>query len=367
MNTPSFMNKIQLTQCYHCFDWCHKRNACPNISDPVTCSHCAGSGHNYLECRLPLLCNNCEGSHAATYRGCPSHQIALNKVMDEFQMHFNQNNSTFNSSSQDHDILRAARLASKNPTEFAEQLFNATSTLINPPNSPSPSLAFDCELDLSIDDTDEQEQASAIPPQTETSVAAIPAPQTNTPLVRQGYIIDNAIIIEQELKLKHDSLFTNEGPKPYNKDTYNDPKPGYLEITYNFDQTADAWIGMLLDEEAGIMTLQGHNFKPDIPGHIGFSGNSQKFRAYLDLAQINPPIIKQNILSIQCPFTNQIYNIKYFKNWDFTKGPPTKNAMKKSRDNSSPKEIEKWMNSLIAKFKSKRSDPIIGLNYWRPN
>ena len=151
MNIPSFLNKIQLTQCYHCFDWCHKRNACPNRSDPVTCSHCAGSDHNYLECKLPLLCTNCDGAHAATYRGCPSHQTALNTVMNEIQNHFNANNNsatTPQSIEQDtNNIIRAARLASNTPQEFATELFAAATSLISPPNSN--------QTDLNISATDQ--------------------------------------------------------------------------------------------------------------------------------------------------------------------------------------------------------------------
>ena len=141
MNIPSFLNKIQLTQCYHCFDWCHKRNACPHITEPVTCSRCSGSGHNYLECELPLKCVNCDQTHAATYKGCPTHQTALNTVLNEIQNHFNQsnnNNSATTPQSTDLDtnsIMRAARLASKTPQEFAIELFAAATILVSPPNT----------------------------------------------------------------------------------------------------------------------------------------------------------------------------------------------------------------------------------------
>ena len=360
MNPPSYLSKIQLTQCYHCFDWCHKRNECPKINDPVICSHCAGTGHNYLDCREPLKCNNCDNPHAATYKGCPSHQVALLQVLQEINDHHSNSNynSTFNSTN-NNDILKAARLASSTPTEFAEQLFNATSTLINIPESPSPSLAFGCELDVSIEDiVDDQDQAHAIPPQTDKPVIAI-YPPNNPPLVRRGYIIDNAKVEEQHLKLIDDILYTNEGPQPYTMDTYKNPKIGYLEIKYNFDQIAQAWIAIQLDREAGVIKLQGCNFKPDSVEY------DAKFQVLLDLAQISPPITKQNELSIQCPFTNQTYKINYYKNWDYSKGPPSKQTMKKGKDNNSPKEIEKWINNLITEYQSKRYDPIKGLNYFK--
>ena len=173
------MENLKLLQCYNCFQYCHTRNNCSNNT---ICSRCGRQHeHSYTECNLTPECSNCGDSHVATARICPKYieafisneQQVARQLSIKYPQYFTTSpatppRSSFNSTSQDHDILRAARLASNTPSEFAEQLFNATSTLINPHASPTPSLAFDCELNESIDSIEEdiEDPTSTIPPQT---------------------------------------------------------------------------------------------------------------------------------------------------------------------------------------------------------
>ena len=137
---------IQLTQCYHCFAWTHKRNACPKRGDPVICSHCSQTGHPYTECPNDLRCTNCDGAHSATTRSCPAHTQAQNIVIERMKMTFQQNNSlatpTHNQANQSFspDLIKIAE-ESQNEQEFISNLFTTckaasptSSPIIQPPN-----------------------------------------------------------------------------------------------------------------------------------------------------------------------------------------------------------------------------------------
>ena len=63
-------------QCYRCQGFGHKANAC---TQEARCIRCGGN-HNLAECTVPIAkskCANCNGDHAASYKGCSKYQDEL--------------------------------------------------------------------------------------------------------------------------------------------------------------------------------------------------------------------------------------------------------------------------------------------------
>ena len=77
--------------------------------------------------------------------------------------HYSQINATLNSSSQELDILKTARLNSTNANEFAIQLFNASTNLIHPQTPLSSTPAPVQDLNGSLQNSEENSQASPLP------------------------------------------------------------------------------------------------------------------------------------------------------------------------------------------------------------
>ncbi|KRF80759.1 uncharacterized protein Dvir_GJ25613 [Drosophila virilis] len=75
---PRKNNSIR--QCFRCFEFDHTKNYC--LKQPK-CGRC-GQSHwtNSEQCQAKtvadLRCSNCEGNHAASYKGCKSYQVRLN-------------------------------------------------------------------------------------------------------------------------------------------------------------------------------------------------------------------------------------------------------------------------------------------------
>ena len=99
-------------------------------SNPVTCSHCGGVDHDFRTCSNALYCTNCQGTHAATYRGCPAHAKALKETLakmrtelvEESCVHPNQNSS----------IITDAADKASTKEEFLDNLFNMSKSPLKP-------------------------------------------------------------------------------------------------------------------------------------------------------------------------------------------------------------------------------------------
>ena len=184
------MEHYKLIQCYNCLEFCHTRNNCQN---ETKCSRC-GYAHEYpyTDCRATPKCCNCEGPHSATARICPKYIEAFvsneQKSAEQLSLKYPHLFTSPPSSPQpqhsnDSDIshiLRAARLASKDPNDFANQLFQATSQLL--PLEPH-KLCFDYDDDLADDELayDELEYLpSKSDSQTDIDNTSITAIQTHT-------------------------------------------------------------------------------------------------------------------------------------------------------------------------------------------
>ena len=156
------MEHMRLSQCYKCFEFCHFRPNCPH-SDPAICSRCGDTHtHSYTDCTATYNCSNCSGLHSATARICPeyikaveAHEIKILAQLIKKYPNLVSTPTTPNSFNVDNtNYLRAARLASTTPQEFAEQLFNATSCLISPSAPAIPSnFSFGCDLAEEEDNT----------------------------------------------------------------------------------------------------------------------------------------------------------------------------------------------------------------------
>ena len=164
------MENYKLIQCYNCLEFCHTRNNCQN---ETKCSRCGGAHeYPYTDCNATPKCCNCEGQHVATARICPKYieAFALNeqKAAEQLSIKYPHLFTSPSSSPQSQCsnnsnisyILRAARLASKDPSDFANQLYQATSQLL--PLDPN-KLCYDYD-DVFVDETAHDEfQAISLP------------------------------------------------------------------------------------------------------------------------------------------------------------------------------------------------------------
>ena len=349
MNIPSFLSKIQLTQCYHCFEWCHKRNECPNIRDPVICSHCAGSGHSYLDCREPLKCTNCEQPHAATYKGCPYHQTALNTTLNEIQNHYNSNNNSASTpQSNDFDnnnIIRAARLASNSPQEFANELFAAATILVSPPKSnqtndnitdPIPTrLTYDVDNE-EISDNELETEHEQIP---DTSDALTPPTDNYQPMIGQT-IQNNTDLLNKDIA--SNIIVTPQGPEPYNEHNKYMSKPFVMTMSYNGTIT-DTAIRIFFNNITGTMYINGVN--PD----------RSNYHIILDLGQLAINDSKQNELIITCTATWQLYCIKAIKTAEGYDNSIEKMLLdKRNKDHQSNKKLTECIQKEMDNTKANK-------------
>ena len=133
----------------------HLRPQCTHTD--TTCSRCGlVHTHSYLECTAPPTCANCGGSHPATAKICPiyleqvnQHEIVILRQLiakhpQTAQSYLANSINTFNSQKDEiaelRNILKAARHASNNATDFNQYLFNASSQLLVQDDSQLPQI-----------------------------------------------------------------------------------------------------------------------------------------------------------------------------------------------------------------------------------
>ena len=131
------MEGVRLIQCYSCFSWCkHLRSECPTKNDPQICSNCSETGHIYTECFNDPYCLNCQNSHPATARICPTYLKALEEqkpLIAQQLAHLILHNSlpTNNLESDIFKAIKSATLNSNTPLEFSSLLLDACKTLFS--------------------------------------------------------------------------------------------------------------------------------------------------------------------------------------------------------------------------------------------
>lgn len=146
------MEHITITQCYKCHQWAsHLKPQC--TEDQSLCRKCGQTGHMFYQCSVEISnCINCDGPHPANARCCPVYKEALERVLSKYTDNITNSYSTPNKSNlSDTDaILYTARTASLTPQEFLNNLYTSLAPI---PHTPS-HLAYDCDLDTSLDDHD---------------------------------------------------------------------------------------------------------------------------------------------------------------------------------------------------------------------
>ena len=340
--TYEFQSKIQLTQCYHCFEWCHKRSECPSRNNPVICSHCGGIEHDYKSCSNLLYCCNCQGPHAATYRGCPAHRRAMLETLDLMKRELVEDSWD----SPDDSLIEEAALNSTTKEEFLDRLFNMSKSpqKSNKPHNSHGPITF--VHDQELEDDYDLNHGSTIPMQKQQQMPKTQIqPLIQNPLVPIGATLTEFIEFASAQPEDRFYQLTKNGMKKINSVSEDKSHRKALvdfqcyipEMYKDKEKPCSASMLFVDTKQLELITIyvKDHKFR-------FFSSHATAIWQ----CEINVNVFHLINMTLY-PEDQRAEHIHFLKNWDPTKGMNTD----RTPDTKAASVVSKWMQARGFSFK----------------